>query len=112
MEFCVEDFRHHKEDRLHTQPEASTIPSYTRNYVQALINLARLWAQIWDTFFAVGADKKTDWMEIEIMDTQILNSRRQLSPELSWDAARMVEYAVAGKGEPNLRRRLHLYTVS
>ena len=46
-----------------------------------------------------------------IMDTQILNARRQLSIELSWDAERLVDYAVADESEPNLRRRLHIYTV-
>ena len=50
-------------------------------------------------------------MEVEIMDTQILNARRQLSPELAWDAEKMIDYAVAGETEPNLRRRLHIYTV-
>lgn len=84
----------------------------TRSYLQALIGLARLWGQVWDTFFAVGATTKGDWMEVEIMDARILNTRRQLPRTLTWAAEELVNYTLTGESEPHVRRRLQLYTVS
>jgi hypothetical protein len=94
------------------EQKESLCPQTVKDYVQVLINLAQLWGHVWDTFFAIGITRKTDWMEVEIMDTQILNARRQLPSGLTWDTSKMTEYALNGEPEPHLRRRLHIYTVS
>ena len=112
-EFCVEDFHPRNGQRpqgyaLQTQTSSSD----TNNYLQALINLARLWGQIWDKFFATGATKKGDWLEIEIMDTQILNARRQLPEKLAWNADKTMDCELMSDSEPNLRRRVQVFTVS
>ena len=122
-EFYVDDF---KSISFNQQPDNSSVEPLptssehkqhlslqtVKDYVQVLINLARLWGHVWDTFFAIGVTRKTDWMEVEIMDTQILNARRQLPSGLTWDTDKMTDYALNGEPEPQLRRRLHLYTVS
>ncbi|KAK3117447.1 hypothetical protein LTR53_001212 [Teratosphaeriaceae sp. CCFEE 6253] len=78
--------------------------------MQSLINLARLWGNVWDTFFAVGATKTGGWMEIEIMDARILNTRRQLPDSLVWDSNEFADYAMNGENELHIRRRLQLHT--
>lgn len=93
-------------------PQTDWHSSITRSYLQALIALARLWGQVWDTFFAVGATKKGDWMEVEIMDARILNTRRQLPKALTWDSDELANYMLAGEDDPHIRRRLLLFTVS
>lgn len=85
--------------------------SATWSYLQALINLARLWGHVWDTFFAVGATKKGDWMEIEITDARVVNTRRQLPNSLTWNSEELANYSL-NEDEPHIRRRLQLYTVS
>lgn len=112
-EFDVEDFLTNQNltEGCSTQ-ENEWDSSTTRSYLQALINLARLWGQVWDTFFAVGATKKGDWMEVEIMDARILNTRRQLPRVLTWDLENLANYTLSGEDEPHIRRRLHLFTVS
>ena len=113
-EFYVEDFKgtdHTRPDEYgHSDPKSPSSLHRAKGYVQVLINLARLWGQVWDKFFAIGAKRKTDWMEMEIMDTQILNVRRQLPLSLTWEHGKMAEYALSGEPEPQLRRRLHVYT--
>lgn len=112
-EFYVEDFKSRRSFQDGGSALEMTQPTTdTRNYLQALIDTARLWGQIWDTFFAIGATKRSDWLEVEIMDTQILNARRQLAQELTWDADKMIDYALAGESETHLRRRLQVNTVS
>lgn len=91
-------------------PQTDWHSSITRSYLQALIALARLWGQVWDTFFAVGATKKGDWMEVEIMDARILNTRRQLPKALTWDSDELANYMLAGEDDPHIRRRLLLFT--
>ena len=93
-------------------PQTDWHSSITRNYLQALISLARLWGQVWDTFFAVGAKKKGDWMEVEIMDARILNTRRILPRTLTWNSDELANYTLSGEDEPHIRRRLQLFTVS
>ncbi|KAF2481576.1 hypothetical protein BDY17DRAFT_190641 [Neohortaea acidophila] len=110
-EFYVEEFKHPKPaDESRTAEEAAYFPWSTRIYLQALIDLARLWSHVWDSFFAIGATRKGDWMEVEIMDTQILNTRRQLPDELSWSTEKLFEYGLRGEAAPQLRRRLQIAT--
>lgn len=85
--------------------------SSTDSYIQALINIARLWSQTWDAFFAVGATKKSEWLEIEIMDTKIINIQRNLPEELKWDPEKVMQHRLRREPETNLNRRLHIYTV-
>jgi hypothetical protein len=111
-EFDVDDFTGN-ETTVDGGPERlSLYPSTnSKGYMQGLINLARLWGNVWDTFFAVGATKTGDWMEVEIMDARILNTCRQLPDTLTWDPNNLASYTRNGEDELHLRRRLQLYTV-
>lgn len=111
-EFCVDDFAAPEAQAHDPSLQADFFTPRVRNYMQALINLARLWGQVWDTFFAVGAIRRGGWMEIEIMDTRILNARRQLPQDLTWNSDEISNYTLSGESEPQVRRRLQLYTVS
>ena len=93
-------------------PQTDWHSSITRSYFQALISSARLWGHVWDTFFAVGATKQGDWMEVEITDARILNARRQLPRALTWDSDELANYTLSDEDEPHIRRRLQLFTVS
>lgn len=86
--------------------------SISASYLHVLISLARLWGTVWDTFFAVGASKKGDWMEVEIMDARILNTRRQLPSLLTWNSDELMTYIRNGEDGLHIRRRLQIYTVS
>lgn len=113
IEFHVDDFSDIKDavdQTAHAQPEAHQ--SISSSYVQVLVNLARLWGHVWDTFFAVGAPKKADCMEVEIMDARILNTRRHLPILLTWKSDDLAKYALNGEDEPHIRRRIQIYTVS
>ena len=112
VEFNVDDFQAQipQQDR-NAVSQGRLLSSTTVYYLQALISLARLWGQIWDKFFATGATKRADWLEVEIMDTQILNARRQLPEEMTWDVEKMKDYVLTGDSELGLRRRVQIYTV-
>lgn len=85
----------------------------TCNYMQALVNLAKLWSQAWDSFFAATAPKPCDWKEIEVMDTRIMVARKELPPELTWETDLLGRvYLAQGEQEPQIRRRLGLFLVS
>lgn len=86
--------------------------AHTENYIQALANLAKLWTQIWDTFFAAAAPKPTDASEIEVMDTRILVAQRELPSELTWSTELLENiYMPQGETEPQVRRRLSIFIV-
>ncbi len=111
-EFDVDDFTtppHVAATSALSQTEAPK--DISRSYIQALIHLGRLWGHVWDTFFAIGATKKGDWMEVEIMDARILNIRRQLPAVLTWTLDDFITYTSSGEQEPHIRRRLLIYTV-
>ncbi|EWY79377.1 hypothetical protein FOYG_17455 [Fusarium oxysporum NRRL 32931] len=103
-EFDVDDFTVHPENNVTQQTKV------TESYLQALISLARLWGRVWDTFFAVGATNKGDWMEVELMDARILNARRGLPKTLTWDSNEIFNYAASDEDEPRIRRRLQIFT--
>lgn len=111
-EFDVDDFTDNGNTLNMNLSQSDWHGSITRSYLQALINLARLWGNIWDTCFAVGAKKKGDWMEIEIMDARIVNTRRQLPKILTWNSSELDNYILAGEDGPHIRRRLSIFTVS
>lgn len=108
-EFDVDEFRL---DEKMPDAQIHCVTSITRSYLQALISSARLWGQVWDTFFAVGAKKKGDWMEVDIMDARILNTRRLLPKTLTWNSNELARYSQSDENEPHIRRRLQLFTVS
>jgi hypothetical protein len=84
-------------------------------YMQALIDLARLWSKIWDTFFSATAASKQfqGWRESELMETRIVLAYRELSEKLSWDTDFLVtSYISNGEKEPQIRRRLAIFIVS
>ena len=112
-EFNVDDFSLNENAADYNgMPHNGWHSSTTRSYLQALINTARLWGNVWDTLFAVGATKKGDLMEVEIMDARILHTRRQLPKALTWVSDELENYTRSGEDEPHIRRRLHLSTVS
>ncbi|RFU26080.1 hypothetical protein B7463_g10253, partial [Scytalidium lignicola] len=80
-------------------------------YVQAQVNWARLWARIWDTFFAVRANNGgNNTEEIEIMDTRILHIKRQLDQSLCWDTSQLQDYINLGETDGETRSRLVTFT--
>jgi hypothetical protein len=86
--------------------------SVVYKYLQILINLGRIWGQIWDTFFAVMTKKLGDLQEIEIMDTRIVFLQRSIPPELTWNSKTVTENVNMGEVETQVRRRLGIYVVS
>lgn len=85
----------------------------TQNYMQALVSLAKLWTQIWDSFFATAAPKPADSREIEVMDTRVLVAQRELPSELTWSTGLLDDaYILHGETEPQIRRRLSIFIVS
>lgn len=112
-EFDVDEFTLDRDVAGSSSPVPhNDFSSLSRSYIQVLINLARLWGQLWDTFFALGATRKGDWVEIEIMDARILNIHRQMPTALTWDSNQFVNYSLVGEEEPHTRRRLQIYTAS
>jgi hypothetical protein len=100
-EFCISDFK-------------DNTSSMDCAYLQVNINLARLWGQIWDSLFAVGAITKSEdevRLTVEIMDTHILNARRQIPLGLTWDPSKLTDGAVSSDSLQHLQRCLYLYTV-
>lgn len=83
----------------------------TDRYMQALVDLGKLWSLIWDTFFAATAPKPIDSREVEVMDTRILVVQRDLSSDLVWDTELLEEYLAKPEPEPFIRRRLAVYIV-
>jgi hypothetical protein len=90
----------------------STDDSVVYKYLQILVNLGRIWGQIWDTFFSVMTKKLGDQQEIEIMDTRLVFLQRSIPPELGWDLKTVAENVEMGEVETHLRRRLGIYVVS
>lgn len=94
------------------EPPFSSPRARTQNYMQALISLAKLWTQIWDSFFATAAPKPADSREIEVMDTRILVAQRELPSELTWSTELLDNvYILQGETEPQIRRRLSIFIV-
>jgi hypothetical protein len=80
--------------------------------MQVLINLAKLWTQIWDSFFAAAAPNPADWKDIEIMDTRIRILQQELPGDLTWETESLdAVYIFQGESEPHIRRRLSVYIV-
>ena len=94
------------------EPPFSSPRARTQNYMQALISLAKLWTQKWDSFFATAAPKPVDSREIEVMDTRILVAQRELPSELTWSTELLDNvYILQGETEPQIRRRLSIFIV-
>ncbi|KAH8805094.1 hypothetical protein F5884DRAFT_798384 [Xylogone sp. PMI_703] len=78
-------------------------------YLQVLVNLGRIWGQIWDTFFAVKTRNPGDPQEVEIMDTRIVFLQRKVPLELDWDSETVLHNVEQGEPETQTRRRLGIY---
>ncbi|PYH67057.1 fungal specific transcription factor domain-containing protein [Aspergillus vadensis CBS 113365] len=82
----------------------------TDRYMQALVDLGKLWSLIWDTFFAAAASKPMDWKEIEVMDTRILVVQRDLPSVLAWETDLLDQlYLAEREPEPLVSRRLAIF---
>jgi hypothetical protein len=81
-------------------------------FLQILVNISRIWGQIWDTFFAGTTRKLGDLQEIEIMDTRVVFLQRSIPPELDWNSERVIKNVAMGEVETRVRRRLLVYSVS
>jgi hypothetical protein len=92
--------------------DLSADDSVVYKYLQILVNLGRIWGQIWDTFFSVVTKKLGDQQEIKIMDTRLVFLQRSIPPELSWDSKTVAEDVDMGEVETHLRRKLGIYVVS
>lgn len=95
------------------EPPFSSPRARTQNYIQALVNLAKLWTQIWDTFFATAAPKPGDGSEVEVMDTWILVAQRELLSELTWSTELLDNvYIFQGETEPQICCQLSIFIVT
>jgi hypothetical protein len=81
-------------------------------YLRVLVQLGRIWGQIWDIFFAITANSRGDLEEIEIMDTRIEFLRRNIPPELTWNPKAIKENVNVRELEAQIGRRLLIYIVS
>lgn len=93
-------------------PRSSSIDQSLKEYMQVLVNVARIWGHIWDKLFAASAMNTANWLEVEILDTRIVCLQRQLPAQLTWDTSLVHEYFLAGESEAIVRRRLLTYLVS
>lgn len=114
-EVAVSEFRNGSEchDEINNDPTSATCEDEA--YMQALIDLARLWSKIWDTFFSATAISKQfqNWRETELMETRIVLAYRELPEKLCWDTDSLVtSYISNGEREPQIRRRLAIFIVS
>jgi hypothetical protein len=86
--------------------------THVLNYFHALVQLGRLWGEIWDTFFGVKKESSKDPQEIEIMDTRILYLQRNLPEDIKWSKNLKTETDRSAETEKNIRRRLQIHVVS
>ncbi|KAJ5664770.1 uncharacterized protein N7477_007218 [Penicillium maclennaniae] len=83
----------------------SDMCSSKHEVLQSLISFSRLWAHIWDGFFSPRAPKADNWEELQIMDTRIVLSYRQIPSSLLWKSSMAAEYMCV-EGEAQIRQRL------
>lgn len=65
-------------------PCVGTLGYISDLWLQALIDLGRLFGRVWDGLFAASSRKLGDWEEIEVMDARAANLLKRLPPELQW----------------------------
>lgn len=82
------------------------------DYFHALVQLGRLWGEIWDTFFGANKESSTDLQEREIMDTRILYLQRNLPEDIKWSKNLNIDSDRSPETEKNIRRRLQIHVVS
>lgn len=80
-------------------------------YLQGMITWARLWAQVWDRFFALRASSLGDAEAVAAMDALIQSATRNLPHELTWDTGSLQDYVASGEDSRDTRYRLLTYTV-
>ncbi|KAL6241207.1 hypothetical protein RBB50_011886 [Rhinocladiella similis] len=79
-------------------------------YVQTMIRWARLWAQVWDSMFAVGSSYgKKRAEETEVLDAKILHAQRETHESLCWDTLFLPTYLATGETDAQIRSRLVAY---
>ncbi|PWY72572.1 hypothetical protein BO83DRAFT_427209 [Aspergillus eucalypticola CBS 122712] len=76
--------------------------------LQSLVSFSRLWAHIWDAFFSPQAPKLDYWQEMQMTDTRIVLSYRQLPWTLHWKSSMATEY-LSLEGQTHTRQRLVIY---
>ncbi|KAJ2891127.1 hypothetical protein MKZ38_000909 [Zalerion maritima] len=107
LEIDVDDFsRPPQDDGFPESPSGAR----ARMYFQSMIDWARLWTQVWDTFFALKARCLGDPDEIEAMDARIKAMSQALPPELTWETASFDAYVRAGEDQRDIRYRLLTFT--
>ncbi|OAP64215.1 hypothetical protein AYL99_00187 [Fonsecaea erecta] len=80
--------------------------SWELAYLQTLVDWARLWGKIWDTFFAARAQSLGNVDELEAMDARVEGVRRRLSPEVRWDPSLLECADQSAEHELQIRARL------
>lgn len=108
IEVDVDDF--HKTLPTHNRV-GNTIEERSRLNLQNIIEWARLWGEVWDTFFALKAPKLGDQDEVEATDARIVAIRQRLPAALTWDNALFETYLEAGDCPRMMRYRLLTMTV-
>ncbi|KAJ5481644.1 hypothetical protein N7475_000456 [Penicillium sp. IBT 31633x] len=99
-ESAVSDFSKHKSNTGLSKYEL----------LQSLITFSRLWARIWDGFFSPQAPQADDWEELQMMDTRIVLSYRQIPSTLHWNSSMATKY-ICVEGQTHIRQRLIVFLV-
>lgn len=81
-------------------------------YLQTLVDWARLWGKIWDTFFAARAQGLGNSDEVEAMDARIEGVRRRLPAEVRWDTSLFQLLDHSAENELQIRAQLLVLVVS
>ncbi|KAF2094887.1 hypothetical protein NA57DRAFT_80056 [Rhizodiscina lignyota] len=110
-EVNVDEF-HHTEviEDDHTTTEAKATMR-TNEFLQALINLAKLWSKIWDKFLGLSTPTNINPEEVELMDTRIVHAQRRLSAWLRCDDSNSWRFEPDPFSELEISRRLVINTV-
>jgi hypothetical protein len=80
--------------------------------VESMISWCKLWALIWQDFLAPNPPLAGKWAEVQIADSRIVVSYKELPPRLLWNTAKVGEYIDSGLTVIDMRRTLQVYLVS
>jgi hypothetical protein len=63
-ETAVDEFEVLRDPKRAGKTKESLAEAYAQNYFQSLVDFGKLWAQIWDNFYAASPIKGSDWKEV------------------------------------------------
>lgn len=108
MEIDVDDFSDSLVDKMNVETYTNV---QNLSQLQSMVDWARLWTRVWDSFFALKAKHLGDAEEIEAMDTLIQATASALPVQLRWSAKTLSFRAQSGETRYEAGLRLLIYTV-